>query len=143
MAADLLAAAADDAVQRAVQTRAGGDCEGAVAMVMARLMHEQKLQFMWEEQTRTRLAQAMQQQKRVTAGQLATVASNTLGITVTAQEIEQLRLRARACIQAFVGQDMEICEGLGGLCIGGGDQDRVRLHTRDQVRDCVNALTSA
>ncbi len=139
-AADLLAAATDDAVATALQTRLRADCEAAVNMVVARLRQRERMEFSWDVETRTQAAVAMQNRWQGAPEQVAEAASGVLGCQASAGDIVQARDRLRERIREFQGDGMEAPEALGCLCLGDPDMDPLRLRTRDQVRQCLDGL---
>jgi len=140
--ADLLAAATEGAVRRALQTRLRTDCEQAVAMVEARIRQQDGLQFGWDEETRAALGEAMRAARRISVQRAAQVAGDVLSTEVTQADICAARDRIRQRIAAFNGQEMEACECLAGLCLGQAEQVRARLRTRSQARRCASELAS-
>jgi len=139
-AVDLLAAATDAAVGTALQTRLRADCGNAVDMIVARLRQRERMEFSWDAETRTQAALAMQSGWQGTPEQVADAASGVPGCQASAGDVVQARDRLRERIREFQGVSLEAPEALGCLCLGDPDMDPLRLRTRDQVRECLDAL---
>ncbi len=136
-----LTEATSEALQLARQTRAAGDCQAAADLMAAMLQARKHMSFMWSEQVRHRVAQALADGLGISDEDLAGAAGEALGVPVAVQTMAQVRERVRAMLHEGTGGEMDAVEALAGLCIGDGDQ--LRLRTREQVRTCVEALLTA
>lgn len=142
-AGDLLAAAANEALARARQTRARADCERAVIMLQARLNQLNRERLRLDGETAARIALALGRGTEVAPERIAAVLTRMLARGVTP---EQARL-ALAHVRTLVGghppgQAPDICDAVAAVCLGDGTPNRIRLLTGEQLRVCVDELVA-
>lgn len=137
---ELLAAAAQGALEQARTSRAQGDCERAVQMIRAQLQARNQSQLQLTEQLMEQLATCMRRGS-VSEEQVAQAMSQVMNRQVTAAQV-------RSALQYWWQQmgtgdqdrDPEVIEAVAAMIMPGGDGQMVRLQTQAQVQAMVQAL---
>jgi len=138
-AAALLAAATDDAVNQARNSRTAQHCERAVNMVCARLQAEGLIDFDLDAATRAAIAQALRGGAGFSADDIAVALSAALDKAVTVADLDAIRGRIDwCCVRGRTGE-LDIVEATAAACAsGGGDQNCLR--SAAEVAAFVGAL---
>lgn len=140
-AGDLLAAAADNALALARQTRAQADCERAATMLQARLNQLNRERLRVDGETATRIALALRLGTEITPERIAATLTRMLGQEITPEQARRALAYARAQVGGdSAGQAADICDAVAAACLGDGTPDQLRLRTAEQLRACVTDL---
>lgn len=140
-AGDLLAAAADQALALARQTRAQADCERAAIMLQARLNQLSRERLRVDGETQTRIALALRLGTGITPERIAATLTRMLGQEITPEQARRALAYARQQVGGdSAGQAPDICDAVAAICLGDGTPDQLRLRTGEQLRACISNL---
>jgi len=140
-AGELLAAAADNALALARQTRAQADCEQAAIMLQARLNQLNRERLRVDGETRARIELALRLGTEIAPERIAATLTRMLGQEVTPEQARRALNYAHGLVGGeSAGEAPDICDAVACVCLGDGTGDQLRLRTREQLRTCVSDL---